>query len=277
MRPNTGNIIPAGYFEANPCSPQSAGLAHWWPLIGFYATPAALRAIPAEGGCIATSSVAYTIKSFTGGSAVASDIRRPVAANTDPFASAWGYVGSGVDFSNKRPFTISLWVLNLGGNNRFVFSVGSVSSSMQNLSIMFVTSTSVRFGWNAFDVDVTVPSAYGRWVHLAMSYDPGSNTVYGYCDGLQVGAKSVDAGGHTGNTTFCIGNYAVPSAGSGVWGAVCDTRVYYRRLHPSEIWNLYAPATRWQLFASPLALRRPNIAISAGARFAGGDFFIGGW
>lgn len=271
-----GNIPPNGYFKVRVTSPQAQGLWNWWPLLGPFMAAAGKVALPAEGSIAPVSSVAYVPRFFPGSNDQTS-IRLPVAGNTDPFASAWGYSGTGLDIANKTPFSIGCWFLNQGGFNRYILNVGSVANVMKNLYIFWSSSTSIAMGFYSYDVGAAVSDMANKWCHVCLTYDPGTDAIRAYFNGRQVASRLVDPGGYTGDGAFTLGNSNPAVAGSHVWGAIADVRFYKRTLSPDVIWQWYAPGTRWQLFDQPGHSLLPYPSVAAAGRFVGGDFFMGGW
>ena len=121
------------------------------------------------------------------------------------------------------------------------------------------------------DCDLSIPAA-GVWYHFAFVFSKQSgawNRIEYYRDGVListtngVGVVNYNFGGPS-----VVGN--INGGGAGYYsGSMADFRIYNRGLSASEVFQMWAPATRWGLYGRKLARSAP----SAGA--LGGVFYSG--
>jgi hypothetical protein len=91
--------------------------------------------------------------------------------------------------------------------------------------------------------------------HVAVTWEEaGSNQVELYIDGVlfdsgtMTGAQAYEQSDDQGKGVLIGNSFATGNWGTGLDGAIGDVRLYDRKLTAAEIWNLYAPQTRWDIY-----------------------------
>lgn len=90
---------------------------------------------------------------------------------------------------------------------------------------------------------------------LTGTYDGANARIY--IDGKQAGIAACTGSIRTTSESLTIGREPPGFAGAGLDGTAWDFRLYNRALTADEVWQLYDPATRFELWArSPLQVAR---------------------
>ena len=239
QRPNGPPIL-------NRDSPQAQALASWWPLT----EPGIVRDV-VTGSIAALAPAVSVVGEPTLGLSQSN-------AYADPFASL------GLP-SIAPPWTAAVWFRRIAGSGAGVITaqLGTVDglraaqygSPAENVGIT-AGGTNLYVGYSA----PTTRAALLTWVQ------PASGDLMVYADGVSVGTMA--AGGpslHRGsiyNVDYIAHAYAA-------LGWLGDLRMWTRAFTPSEVWALYDPATRWDLYWQ----RRRTFFIPAG----GGGSFNPAW
>lgn len=187
-------------------------------------------------------------------------------------------LGRGVDLNgtNQRinsvdiedvtgPFTISIWAIldtlpGVGATRELVNKGDSLGGytlwHVNSGGTHQVGSTTLNAGGNTLtSVNYTLPTATP--FHLSATFD-GANCRY-YFNGQQIGtaqANTRNPAAIAKPLTIGAFGYYTPSGGDltpNRWtdGAIFDVRIYRRSLSAAEIWRLYDPQTRWELYQPP--------------------------
>jgi len=99
--------------------------------------------------------------------------------------------------------------------------------------------------WNGAARNTGIASVKDRWYHVVVTQGAAATTADVYLDGLPIST------GH-GKVAIADSIFRIASQPSGVNvfnGPIFDFRVYNREMSTGEIWSLYNPSTRWDLFA----------------------------
>jgi len=219
--PHVGGQWP----EYNIWSPQAKGLVAWWPTLGTQ-NAAMLRDL--VSGINITSTAPIVWKNDVSFGQV---LDRANSSET---------LGTGTISLSVPQITVACWVWKNAnvGNDRYVHQNGS----------FILRDSAGGFQWVIWtDGDIrtltvgTVP--LGTWTHVAGTWD-GTNQR-AYVNGIEVGSQ---APGGTFNQPSVI------SLGSSeqLDGLQSEIRVHNRALSDADVWNLYAPSTRWQLHQLPV-------------------------
>lgn len=228
----------------NRNSPQAAGLVNWYP-------PLASREI-----------YVYLIdragKEFTGtlaGNAAYALV--PQMGHVLTLDGTGDYVtlpNLGVSGASAR--TVAAWIwTDTTASLRCLYFSGAASAGLQFCVYINVSSAGdLYFAGNTYDQRSTNGSliAVNTWTHVAVTFTGGtinSTTIALFVNGFQVAQTSVGSGtANTTNSNYRIGSDTL-SAGRDWDGYIGDFRIYNRALSPAEIFQLYDPATRWDLYA----------------------------
>ncbi len=128
-------------------------------------------------------------------------------------------------------------------------------------------------GGNALYMDLTVNGAWqvaggfsapnGQWNHAAISYDGAK--ILCFTNGVLRSTVNISGTAATTNTPLLFGaNNNLGKTSTYCWpGYLHDIRLYNRGLSAAEIWSLYDPQTRWELYATP-EYRRWFVPVVAG-------------
>jgi hypothetical protein len=234
-QPGRGRARPAGPITLNLDSPQRHGLVGWWPLAGDLTDCSGRQAHLVRTGTLGWS---------------ARDLGMTV-----PTSSASDYATvSGPTFLaavDTSPFSLMLWAWfpSFPPGGQF-FSIGNGSAGI-NLNYTGGTMAWLRAS-NGVDV-VRQATSYTdfAWRHIVATWDGTTARIYhnGLADGSAT-SPTVDSGAGTRVGLLTNANAGFPQGPSG--GAyVCDARLWNRALPPGEVWALYDPQTRWDLYWQP--------------------------
>jgi hypothetical protein len=90
-----------------------------------------------------------------------------------------------------------------------------------------------------------------------------AGTMYLYVDGVLVGSPAAAADSASPGGVLALGKFG--SAGGFLLpGQIYEARIYNRGLTAAEAWELWAPATRWELYQVPRRRSRRGAAAAAG-------------
>ena len=231
---------PSGNFTINRASWQARGLAAWWPLAGNIHEY--VRNYP-----LATKSGNATLGTSSMG-------RVGVFPGADP-----DHINTNSDIAQGLSYlTVSAWIntntLSGGdGNLRYIVSNETASKGWQ---MRLSTGDDklywyvYRSGWQgAVSTHVLAVNQWYLATGVYNSADP--NEIKLYIDGRWNALKSCTPGAIAVSATT-IGIGATPSISDRPWsGFIRDVRVYDRALSAAEIYRLWNPATRYDLYLLP--------------------------
>ncbi len=249
---------PTVSFEINRESPQARGIQAWWPPLGSRGQRV-LRgfarkingAFPGGGNDPTWTSDAVhgSVLTYDGGSdyipmgtgrldmsgAITIAFWNYVAAADVQQSSAFG--GFGTDSNFDRCQAHAPWIDNsLYWDYGDIFGNGRISAAY------------------AVYLD--------KWTHVALvSEGIGGAFKAIYLDGL-LAASAGNSDGPSGPVVFDMGR-AVLFATEYHIASMGDFRVYNRRLVGTEVWRLYAPETRWDLYETPMVPRARSPVVAA--------------
>lgn len=225
-------------FVVNRASPQAVGLASWWPSNAYpHGQP---RDLAGTNHGTRSGAVAWTV---------------------DTFGQVLNFPGGGSDYvaltnQDFTRITVAAWVWNNPSND------GGFNHILGKHPDWFLShggSSGIRFNVNGA-AEAFCTSGYtgvdSVWSHIAATYD-GANIV-GYLNGVQTGSPTAYSGAIGTGGTMRMGAYG--GGGFNWTGKMADVRVYNRALSAAEVWSLWAPQTRWDLYlVTPFAVA-PSIA-----------------
>lgn len=231
-------------FTINSESPQAKGLVGWWPTLE-------------KQGRILHEFVRGNFCIFPGGA------ENPSLLSTAERGHVLYYDGNDYNTSVKdspisgnNPFSLVCWAntddtgTTAGDAFQFVaFQIGLHNATGKSAYIA-INEDAIKFqGFGIVSLNYFPPSPInGVWKHIVATYE-GGGAINLYVDGNFIAnGTDVDA--------FDIAVREV-QIGSGVgsggpWryfeGSLDDCRIYNRALTPIEVYQLYAPQTRWELY-----------------------------
>lgn len=258
IRAHVGPRPPiGGGLVVNTASPQAAGLFAWLPVVG----PVAAR-VPDRSGFWATPTVS--------GVTVVPD---PVVGSALSFSSGSIALGT-TKPTDAGAFSVAFWAKPTTTTPVGMFDLApSQGNYVRNYSSGHVTVNGDP------DCNLNLPTA-GIWYHLVLVFSRQSgawNRIEYYRDG---GLISTTNG--TGVVTY---NFSAPvlgninGGGAGYYaGSMADFRIYNRGLGAAEVYQLWAPQSRWNLYGQRVARRQPGAAAiwpGIGSGVIGGSIGIG--
>lgn len=238
---------PDGPYSINRASVQAIGLIGWFPL----------------GGVIRGNNSAHNValdQSYTVSNA--NPVWRPDASlGIVPYWAASRYRPQLAGSVGEQFSIFAIFKRTETGSGRWVWGTGNqtVNNCQIHMGTNSVTTVNFNF-WNN-DLSVTVPNIVNSWQWMAAVYDKTlpSNNQKIYLQGVLVGQRT--------NTTGFLGtqeHYLGWRQGfdESFYGEVADVRVYNRALSADEVWQLWAPETRWELYQP---VRVPQAYVAGGA------------
>jgi hypothetical protein len=226
-------------FTLKKTSPQARGLVHWWPTIGGLT----------RGGTLYDQAGRDYHGTLSGS---------PTWDARETAGQAITYNGSSQyatmpTLNSPNGMTVTAWVyiVGWGSNNCPVGCFGSGSDKGYWINVtssgdaVFYTSSS---GSDQTGATWSGGLSLGQWYHMAGVYD--NVTGYIYVNGVNRASGGVGGGVFSVATSnaFAIGRLGALSADY-FNGYVADVRFYNRALNTGEVLALYAPQTRWDLYA----------------------------
>ena len=159
--------------------------------------------------------------------------------------------------------TLSAWVnfVSTVSGHILTKQQGGVGSDWQ-----WVFSTTTNLQWRLWTStgntthNMTLPAIpAGQWNHFVAVYDGAQ--MQQYMNGRPLVALSARTGttSDAGGLTVPLTMYNNNVLGQKLIGSIHDPRIYNRALGPGEIWEMYDPRTRWELY-SPSGLYVPQLA-----------------
>lgn len=228
------NRAPEGVFELNRESPQARGLAVWLPLLN-------VSLVDKSRGFIFTQN---------GGPVWVADRQYGQALS---FNGTTQYLSAGAVLT-ATPITMACWFLTADNTNSFtamsIGTAGSANNFHQMQIAGSIANDPIRAQSKVSGTTVAAASTTGYsvnvWQHGCVVFASATDRrayVNGGSEGLDVTSRA-PAGL---NTTF-IGAMPGVTVTSFMIGSIADVRFYNRALSPAEIYQLYDPATRWELY-----------------------------
>lgn len=153
------------------------------------------------------------------------------------------------------PFTISAWIWgspDSGGWGQLIMELGGTGDWTVNwkyyssATTHYITAQLIDMGSYPL---LTVPTSFRwrphQWVHLANVWRPPSKSFELYVNGVLATSGTATATNTRGSDQWIIGGQVT---GFGLYGAGIEWRIYSRDLTAREVYGLWNPATRWDLY-----------------------------
>lgn len=248
-------------FALNPTSPQAAGLVGWWPMLD-------------NGGGIVRERALYNPTTLPGGTS------NPSWTPTGQRGAALSFDGandhlliSGALLSSSSPFSLCWWEMITaaagtylcrfalqitGGTKAFTvirsndvpnYGVLAWRQATGGLAVKGPTTPTLAQSlnvWRHFAITCTTNAASGTAADYALYIDGQPSTT--------AAGGPLNGAGATTNRIGYDGSYTGPTC------QMSDVRIYNRALSPAEVFALWAPQTRWQLYGVPVARRGPVLS-----------------
>jgi hypothetical protein len=245
---------PSGPFQVNRDSAQSHDLALWWPILPFGGVSMGRSPLEANHA----TAIGSTVR-LQGGTLGGLVMRATGASVTTDLLQTTSLQNGPSNFTS--PFTISCWAwFATLSNDPCPISMGG--SATFKAAAIIGRSSVLRYEGRG-PLMVTGPSIVaGGWYHICgVTYGASSHALF--VNGVKyVGTGTNDSGVPD---RFSLGIYDDGSSFNPTDGLLCDGRIYNRALSDAEVWSLYDPATRWDLYWVPG--RRVFVDVAAAATF----------
>jgi hypothetical protein len=247
-------------FRLNKHSMQADGLVGWWPTLG-------------QSGEVVHDFSPNNNNAIFGSGA------EPTWTTTAEHGSVLEYFGAehvdaGIntyDLGIRQNVTLGGWYKTNALDQDRVCGDVSLTSGVNGMSLTQLNTGNARFYWagsSNLTLEKSVGASAGVWNHL-IGINDGTNLLLffnGYHDPSWSLACGIDIG--DSDNTFLIGKRG--DANNPMEGLIADIRIYNRALTPSEVWQLYAPQTRWELYEPiprtfPVLLPEAAAAVTTGA------------
>ena len=170
-------------------------------------------------------------------------------------ANEYAHVGDPAELQLTDVITLAAWVRctadpDLGSGGRIISKTNGTTGDHWCLSLTEVTSQidyRLDFRINNSFATAPTPVPLQEWTHFAGVYT-GSKRYY-YIDGKEVLNNNL-SGAMTGTGDVRIAEHASGTSRD-FGGQIFDVRVYHKALSASEVYQLYAPQTRFELYKKP--------------------------
>lgn len=238
FRAYDGSHAPKPPFTLNKDSPQAQALFGWWPMQAHNSVPPRdLSGYGNHGVLVGEPSKSASERGLVldlDGVNDAIDLGQSSVLDFDPATEA----GS-----------MSAWVKATTQPGNFNIIIGDWSDTIQEFGIWISNTTNIAgFCGGEITSASSGVDLSGEWQHVLVTNDAdGSGEAQKiYVDGL---LKDSGISGTELDTTngFVIG-YRQANNDRFFKGLIDDVRVYRRELTAGEIWSLYSPSTRWDLY-----------------------------
>ena len=292
-----GNAHARMYRSAHRWHPQMLNLLAWWPSMALTvknttATACFLNAAypgPAMESDARWDLETGTAAGFQRGPTLAHD---PVIGPASYFAGNNNWLRTLSGSLDVTAFTLAAWVrpnftngTSLQSTAKIIchptsdttaadpfvyYSMGGTGASPAK----FVVSISTGIAGSLAEVASTTSVSTGALFHVVSTYD--GNALKIYINGILENTSTPAITLGSGTTRTYMGSFCnTLNFGSNWWiGTIGDTRIYNRALNATEVWQLYAPESRWALYQGPLGVLNPVAMkiIASAAASAGGAY-----
>ena len=236
-------VPPSDGFTINRASPQARGLTHWWPLAKDIRDHASNFGTPIRQGNAMLGATSMGLGAvLPGASGDRINVGNPPSAQGASYLTVaiWANTNTltGGDFNLR--YLIANEAINSGWMLRL--------ATADKLLYWYVYSGGYRNATSTFQLEVN------RWYHFACVYNAkevAASQLKLYIDG-RLNAVGTSGGAAIANSGQNIGIGESPEYAGRTWsGWARDARIYNRALSDPEIYQLWAPATRYDLFSIP--------------------------
>ena len=225
-------------FRLNKHSPQARGLVGWWPTLLNSGNKLPDKSGFGNDGAFPGGTPNPAWATSTQGSVLSYD------GNED-------YISMGdSDLFTPNFISISVWFKRVNNDRRLVSKDNNSPVTDRDWLIKLTASDTAQFSlWNQ---DNAIGTASGGTTisttafHIITGTWDGAN-IRVYVDGIQQ-AEAARTGTSVNNSGTALELGRRQDAAEHYSGLIGDVRIYNRALSPSEVYQLYAPQTRWELY-----------------------------
>jgi hypothetical protein len=169
-------------------------------------------------------------------------------------------VVSNLGLTGDCAFTFSVWVNPSALTNDGAWL--SYGNGPNNKVIALATNGTVfRVIHFANDNNFATAVTLNVWQLVTLTYDPNTSTETLYVNGIAKETWTPSNLNMAAGDVLTIGK----ASWAGVVAAACkigEARIYNRPLTPGEVWRMYAPGTRWELYQLVVDMFPPSIAFA---------------
>jgi Concanavalin A-like lectin/glucanases superfamily len=274
------NRPPHGPAQVNRASPQADGLVAWWPALA--SDQSAARDLAGRGfdaafqggtpptwGSLAEGWQALDLGSGGGYAEAADDDLLSPAANLGAITvAAWVNVTAWPSGGQNRAPIVAKGNGGTGANAYeyalYVNGASPAEGNAHSVTGVVWKQDGATYWEGSADADAV---SLGVTYHVAFTLGPDAAQIALFQDGLTVGSGVFVGGTLTaGDSPVDLGRRPDGATGQTLNALLADVRVYSRALSPAEIWQLYDPPTRWDLYAGAAGLDAPGAAPRASLR-----------
>jgi len=150
--------------------------------------------------------------------------------------------------------SVSAWIRRSSAYNEDMIWGKHVGTTNGTFYLAVINGTTIRYtiinsSSSRVDHDVTFTFATNTWHHVVGVYDGTDIKIY--INGNHVGTPSAQTG-VTKDSASTLAIFDYSGTGWGLAGDIADPRLYDTALSAGDVWNMYDPATRWDLY-KPIA------------------------
>jgi len=233
-----GTVRPPWPFGINTNSPQARGLVAWWPCVE---TGALLRDL-------SLGSVDLT---RTGASWVAAPQAGVMAPDCNGTSDVFTRDDSPI---SDMPFTMAVWAIGddfSSGRALFSLSHATLTDRYQLIVDSVVpgriSAQIVQGASSDTSAATTDTTAVGDLFHAVAVYEySGARAVY--LNGKDKHQSAITIAPNPCTQLTVAAKRNAGTTGTFFDGRIVEARLYNRALTDEEVWDLYAPQTRWQLY-----------------------------
>lgn len=240
-----GAFPPTQWFGINHSSPQSAGLEFWIPVMrprNLFTVRDLVRGAFQNSALIGNGTTYGPDPVFGFGVNFANNFSKLVINSPSDPANSW--------FVSLPYFSVTAWIRPTAIQGTIISRSGPTNPTTDPFLLWFQAVNNLRFTvvdslGTRYDHDAGGTWAAGQLYHVAAVYDGAALRCYQ--DGMQIGSTTAMTGVTiNSNTPINLGN--INASGSGFRGRILEVRIYSRALTPENIWQMFDPPTRFDLY-----------------------------
>lgn len=237
--------FPHGPFELNRNSPQAKGLVAWWPTLASVGNT--LRDLAGRGyNGVFTGTVAdpTLVRGVMGAALYFDKANDYLVVGPSGLSNGWQAISLSVWFR--------LWRFSDSDDYSGILynSTAASDTQMAGLSLHTAASALLRFdvgnGTTYRSVHTSGGVTVGPWYHAAGVWRSGDPPKI-YLNGVGTTGSSSLSGSLTVASAYYLGWDAVRAIRK-LPGYIAEARIYDCVLSDSQVWQLWDPATRWDLY-----------------------------
>lgn len=232
----TGGNPPTLPFTLNCHSPQARGLVGWWPALG-QDNPELRRDYSGHHWHLRQGNSPTLVANAPMG-----QMGSFVVGSSQYYQGASSHV-------YQRPITLTAWATLASSNTGSALWVGDAASGSYYASCYFATTPTIGVLQRSTTTVLETASCSLNTLYFVAARIASSTSLELFVNGRYVSVDTTDSGANNLNiNAAAIGRFGDSSPSFYHDGLIGDVRLYNRLLSDAEIWQLYNPATRWDLY-----------------------------